>query len=159
MQQKPKPSILRIIQSDMLALICVLIPIVVLGMYLAIMVFGSLPGTYGRAPLQRESSAPWFLTMGLASAAVGLPLAYWRIHAIQRRFEEGEEVTGRIIDVAFFRDRGKVTYSYVYQNQNYAGSNAIMKNGRTEQLYPGKEVVILVNPFNPKQALIRDLYT
>jgi hypothetical protein len=33
-----------------------------------------------------------------------------------------------------------------------------MKTGKTKQLHPGSQVALLVNPDEPKRALIRDLY-
>jgi hypothetical protein len=33
-----------------------------------------------------------------------------------------------------------------------------MKTGKTQQLHSGNQVVLLVNPDEPKHALIRDLY-
>lgn len=158
MPQKTKPSLLRIIQSDMLALIGIAIPVVMIILYVAITVFGSLPNTRGRAPLP-STAAPTFLYLSIAGVALGLPLAFWRICTIQQHFEHGEEVTGQIVEIGFFRDRGTVIYAYVYQNQKYTGSNSIMKTRQTQQLRPAMQVAIIVNPANPKQALIRDLYT
>ncbi len=158
MSNKPKASIVRIIQSDYLALLGVLVPAVSLVMYVSVAYFGYFPGFRGHDPIQGTEGAPLFLYMFIVGLVVGLPLAFWRIRSIQQMFAKSAEVVGQITNISFFKDRGRVEYSYTYQNQNYSGGNAIMKTGKTQQLRSGSQVVLLVNPDEPKHALIRDLY-
>jgi hypothetical protein len=158
MTDKIKPSTFRIIQSDYLALLGVLVPIVSLIMYIAVAYFGYFPGLRGRDPIQGTEGAPLFLNLFIAGLVIGVPLAIWRIRSIQRLFSKSVEVVGQITDVSFHRDRGRVEYSYTYQGQAYSGGNAIMKTGKTQKLRSGNEVVLLVNPDDPRRALIRDLY-
>lgn len=158
MPTKAKPSILRIIQSDYLALIGILFPIIIFIMYAAVEYFGFFPGLRGRDPIQGTSFAPILLYAGIAGVLIGFPLAYWRIRIIQQMFSKGVEVAGQITGISFFRDRGSIAYSYTYQGQTYNGSNAIMKTGQTQKMRSGVPVMLLVNPEEPKRALIRDLY-
>lgn len=158
MSNKPKASIVRIIQSDYLALLGVLVPVVSLIMYVCVAYFGYFPGFRGRDPIQGTEGAPLFFYMFIIGLVIGLPLAFWRIRSIQQMFEKSVEVIGQITNISFYKDRGRVEYSYTYQNQNYSGGNAIMKTGKTQQLRSGSQVVLLVNPDEPKHALIRDLY-
>jgi hypothetical protein len=158
MKNKSKPSIIRIIQSDYVALIGVLVPIVSLIMYIAVAYFGYFPGLRGRDPIQGTEGAPVFLTLFIIGLVLGVPLAFWRIRTIQQLFSKGIEVVGQITNVSFYRDRGRIEYSYSHGGQAYAGGNAIMKTRQTQQLRSGNQVVLLVNPDEPKRALIRDLY-
>lgn len=158
MSNKSGPSIVRIIQSDFLALLGVLVPAVSLIMYICVAYFGYFPGLRGRDPIQGTEGAPIFLYMFIIGLVVGVPLSLWRIRSIQQMFAKSVEVVGQITNISFYRDRGRVEYSYTYQNQNYSGGNAIMKTGKTQQLRSGSQVVLLVNPDEPKRALIRDLY-
>jgi hypothetical protein len=158
MTDRTKPSIVRIIQSDFLALLGVLVPIVALIMYVAVAYFGYFPGFRGRDPIQGTEGAPLFLNLFIAGLVIGVPLAIWRIRSIQQMFSKSVEVVGQITNISFRKDRGRVEYSYTYQSQAYSGGNAIMKNGKTQNLRSGNEVVLLVNPDDPKRALIRDLY-
>ena len=158
MTDKTKPSVFRIIQSDYVALLGVLVPLVSLIMYIAVAYFGYFPGFRGRDPIQGTEGAPLFLNLFIAGLVLGVPLAIWRIRSIQQLFSKSVEVVGQITQVSFHRDRGRVEYSYTYQSKAYTGGNAIMKTGQTQKLRSGDQVVLLVNPDDPKRALIRDLY-
>jgi len=158
MTEKAKPSIVRIVQSDYLALLGILVPAVSLIMYVCVAYFGYFPGFRGRDPIQGTEGAPLFLYLFIIGLVVGIPLAIWRIRSIQQMFSKSVEVAGQITNISFYKDRGRVEYSYTYQSQNHSGGNAIMKTGKTQQLRSGDQVVLLVNPDDPKRALIRDLY-
>ncbi len=158
MTTKAKPSIFRIIQSDFLAMLGILVPAVSLLMYIAVAYFGYFPGFRGHDPIQGTDGAPLFLYMFLAGIVIGLPLAYWRIRSILEMFSRNVEVVGQITGISFFRDRGQIQFTYNYFNQAYSGVTAIMKTRRTEQLQRGQEVILLIDPNDPKRALIRDLY-
>jgi len=158
MSNKPKASIVRIIQSDYLALLGVLFPTISLIMYISVAYFGYFPGFRGHDPIQGTEGAPLFFYLFVAGLVVGIPVAIWRIRSIQQIFSKSVEVVGQVTNISFYKDRGRVEYSYTYQGQNYSGGNAIMKTGKTQQLRSGNQVVLLVNPDDPKRALIRDLY-
>ena len=158
MTEKAKPSIVRILQSDYLALFGILVPVVTLIMYACVAYFGYFPGFRGRDPIQGTEGAPFFFYLFIIGLVVGIPLAIWRIRSIQQVFSKSVEVVGQITNISFYKDRGKVEYSYTYQSQSYSGGNAIMKTGKTQQLRSGSQVVLLVNSDEPKRALIRDLY-
>lgn len=152
-----RPSVFAIIRSDVVALVGLLIPAVCLAMYLATDVFGFFPGLRGRDALDRND-APFFLYLGLAAAAVGIPLFLWRVRNFQSLFSEGAPVRGQVTNVQFSRDRGRVDYVYQYEGVPYSGWNAISKNKRTQGLEVGEAVTLLVSKGNPKKAVIRDIY-
>ena len=158
MTEKAKPSIVRIVQSDYLALLGILLPVVSLIMYIAVAYFGYFPGFRGHDPIQGSEGAPLFLNLFVGGLLIGVPLAIWRIHSIQQLFAKSVEVSGQVTALEFYKDRGRVEYTYAYQGQSYSGGNGIMKTGKTQALRPGTQVVLLVNPDEPKRALIRDLY-
>jgi hypothetical protein len=155
---KPNPSIIRIIQSDYIAMVGVLAPAVFLAAYIAVAYFGFLPGFRGHDPIQGTEGAPFFLYGFIVTLVLGIPAVIWRFKTIQNVFANGTEVVGRIEDVHFRRDRGNVLYRYEYQGKTYAGTNGIMKNARTQSLAPGKEIVLIVSRDDPARAFIRDLY-
>jgi hypothetical protein len=154
-----KPSVFRVVQSDYLALILAGFPAVAWGMYIVIAVFGFFPGMRGHDPIRGTEGAPFFLGMAVVATVVMIPLLLWRLKSFQATFARSDEVVGRITSISFFRDRGRIEYSYVANGQIYNGWNAIMKNKRTTSLSEGDEVVLLVDRTDPKRALIRDLYT
>lgn len=158
MEKRSKPSIIRIIQSDYLALLGVLVPVVSLIMYVSVAYFGYFPGLRGRDPIQGTEGAPIFFYLFIIGLVFGLPLAFWRIQTIQKIFSKGMEVVGQITNISFYRDRGRVEYSYSYEGHAYSSGNAIMKTRQTQQLRSGNQIALLVNPDEPQRALIRDLY-
>lgn len=89
---------------------------------------------------------------------VALAVLVWRLIAIFNLFNDAQEATATITDISFYRDRGRVTYIFVYQNQKYINTNAVMKNGKTKALQIGAQAVALVNRDNPKISILRDLY-
>lgn len=153
-----KPSMIRVIQSDFIAMLGVLAPVVFLAAYIAIAYFGFLPGFRGHDPIQGKEGAPFFLYGFLVTLTLGIPAIIWRFKSIQSVFANGMEVVGKIENVHFRRDRGNVVYRYEYQGKSYSGVNAIMKNARTQSLTPGMEIVLIVDKNDPGRALIRDLY-
>jgi hypothetical protein len=155
---KPKPSLVRIIQSDYIAMLGVLAPVVFLAGYIAIAYFGFLPGFRGHDPIQGTEGAPFFLYGFIVTLVLGIPAVIWRFKTIQNVFANGTEVPGKIEEVYFRRDRGNVVYRYEYQGKAYSGANAIMKNSRTQSLAPGREIALIVSKDDPGRALIRDLY-
>lgn len=156
-QDTSRPSMFRIVQSDYLTGLSILVVVVFWGMYVAIAYFGFFPGLRGRSPLT-GSDAPFFLDLSIIATLIAVPLIIWRIHSFHSIFVRGVEVTGRITSISFFRDRGRVEYTYVYQGKSYESGNAIHKTGRTKTLQPDSEITLVVDRENPKRALIRDLY-
>ena len=156
--EKPRPALVRIIQSDYIAMVGVLAPAVFLAAYIAVAYFGFLPGFRGHDPIQGTEGAPFFLYGFIVTLIIGIPAVFWRFKSIQKVFATGTEVVGKIEEVYFRRDRGNVVYRYEYQGKPYSGVNAIMKNARTQLLDPGKEIVLIVSQDDPGRALIRDLY-
>lgn len=152
-----KPSIFRIIQSDYIAMLALLVPLVFLGMYVVIAVFGFFPGLRGRDPIMADG-APFFFWGTIIAALAGLPLAYWRVKIVRDVFKRGVEVPGVVLDVKFFRDRGSVSYQYPYNGQTLVGFNAISKNSRTTALRKDAPIVLIVDKETPAKAFVRDQY-
>lgn len=157
-RNRSTPTIFRIIQSDYAALLAALFPVMCWGLYLALMVFGALPGRHGRGTITAAEGGPFFLGLAIVALVIGLPLLIWRIRFVQNVFARGVEVEGKIVDVSFYRDRGRVRYAYEYQGRTYERGNAVSGNKRTRALAPGAKVAVAVDPLRPKRAFIRDLY-
>ena len=152
-----KPSIYRIIRSDYAATLTAIMIVVIWGMYIALNYFGYLPGTRGRDPLT-EADAPFFRNLGFVVTLIGMPIIGWRIRFFRKMFEFGEEVPGEVVNIWFRGDRGKIEYTYRYQNENYHSKKFIFKSERTKHHIQGDKVTLMVNPENPKQNVIKDFY-
>ena len=99
----------------------------------------------------------WYFTMALSLAF--LWLIVWRVRLIRSAFEDGRQVNGIVLDVSFYRDRGRVTYSYTLDGERYQVSNALMRSKQTLQLYEGQHVAVMVNRERPQTGFIQELYS
>ena len=141
------PAIGRIIWTDYTTFLATLSIVIILGVFL-----------YDRF-IQRlgiSQELPYFLG---GIVIVAIPVILWRIRLIASTFEFGWDVEDNILDVSFFRDRGRVTYTYTVQGERYQSGNAIMKNKSTRLLQSGQKVTIVAQRDNPKVAFIRELYS
>lgn len=157
MPNNSKPSLIHIIQSDYLAQLGVLFPVITFGMWMIFVVI-TLWSKSGALPQQALIETSIFIIMFIVSSLIGVPLVVWRIRYIQHMFLIGIPITGQITQVSFYRDRGKVEYSYSYQGQTYAGNNAVVITNQVKHLQAASPTMLLVHPDQPKRALIRDLY-
>jgi hypothetical protein len=107
-------------------------------------------------PIALSDELPYIVAF---ACLIGIPVITWRIRLITSAFEYGWEVEGDILDVGFFRDRGRVTYVYTVLGERYQSSNAIMKHRITKSLQRGQKAIVVANRDNPKVAFLRDLYT
>lgn len=147
-----KPSLFRIIQSDYIAGLSLLFVLVTWALYLILIYYGRI-GTRATA-----ADAPFFLNLAIVATLLGIPLLVWRINYYKSLFKKAEEIKGYITYIRFYRDRGKVRYEYMYKNEKHLVQNAIFKSGRTKHYRQGDEVTLIVDPGNPKKAIIRDIY-
>jgi hypothetical protein len=140
-----RPPIFRIIGTDYTALQGAVFPIVFLGLYVVL-------------PLLGERMPSSFIYIALAVTVIALAVLTWRYRLILSIFDDGQEVSGTISNIVFFRDRGTISYIYTYQGQKFESYNPVLRNKRTRALKIGDEVALLVDRNHPKRAFIRDLY-
>jgi hypothetical protein len=158
---KTKPSIVRIVKSDYLAYIGTLIPLISLIMYIGFACadyFGYLIAFREHESIQSTEGVSIFFYIFIIGLVFGTPLAIWRIRYIQQMFSDSVEVVGQITNISIYKDRGRFEYTYTYQGQLYSGNNFIMKTKKSQHLRSNSQVVLLVNPDEPTQTLIRDVY-
>ena len=142
-----QPSLLKIVTIDYIAFLGWLFPIVMWGIYVALIVLGNVKINDFTLPV-----------IFAVISVVALAILIWRIQVFNTIFSDGIETTATINNVSFFRDRGRVDYVYTYQGQKYVSGNAIHKVKHTLALKVGGQVVLMVDRNNPKRAFIRDLY-
>lgn len=142
-----QPSLLKIITIDYIAFLGWLFPVVMWGIYIALIVLGNIKANDFTLPI-----------IFAVISVVALAILMWRIQVFNTVFSDGIETTATINNVSFFRDRGRVDYVYTYQGQKYVSGNAIHKVKQTLALKVGEQVVLMVDRNNPKRAFIRDLY-
>jgi hypothetical protein len=137
-----QPAFFSIVKNDYGALLGLAFPVVLWGMFIATNVFGISLSRRGRQ-LPLNSSDSTFLYIAIVGTVLGIGLLVWRMYTIKQFFANGERTVGRITNVAFFRDRGRIEYSYQMNGQPYRN---------------GDEIELIVDRSNPKRAFIKKLY-
>ncbi len=145
MALRKSPSLLRILLVDYWAYLGALFLIIVPGLLTFFVLFN-----YPVDPL--------FVVVCAALALAGLLTAAWRIFTITSIFSDGLAVPAAISNVWYFRDRGRVEYTYTFRGQKYRGGNAIHKSRYTRFLESRTDVTVVVDRNNPKRAFIQELY-
>jgi hypothetical protein len=143
--QGRSPSLLRVISTDYSSYLSVLFPIV-FGVFSLYFFFSG------------DDAVRLFLPLAIGVTVIGVPVLIRRYRTISSVFVEGEQAKGIITGIGFFRGRGNVKYSYTVQGKKQESSNAINKNGRTRKLQVGQKVTVLIDPKDPKQAFIQEIY-
>jgi hypothetical protein len=142
-----QPSAIKIITIDYIAFLAFLLPVIFWVVYAAMLVL--------RNVALRDPVFP--ATIAIISV-IAIGVVGWRIRLIGSIFNDGIEVPATIASISFFRDRGRIDYTYSHMGQKYLSGNAIHKVKRTEALTVGQQVIVMIDRNNPKRAFIRDLY-
>ncbi|WP_440946113.1 DUF3592 domain-containing protein [Methanosarcina sp. T3] len=127
--------------------------LVVWGLYIISAYFSGL-----LIPRLTASDAPFYLQMAICAVVLLVPVIVWRLKYYNKMFKGADEVTGYITAIRFYRDRGRVRYEYTYKNEKHSAKNRILKSGRTKYYQLGDEITLMVDPENPKKAIIKDIY-
>jgi hypothetical protein len=141
-------SLRKIIANDYIASVSFLFPIATWG-FIALLFFTS----------RYHKDDIILVVIFSALTVVCLCSLIWRVNLLSRMVTNGLEATAIISQIFFYKDRGQVRYTYVNQGQNMTITNAIAKTKQTKLIMQGQQVIVLVDPANPKRAFIRDLYS
>ena len=116
-------------------------------------IIGMIAVTYG---FIMEDKVAWMIGSGLIVVLGSLFL--FRLSIIYRLLREGEEVQGVIVGKWYYRDRGRINYSYKYQGEMISSGWAIMRNKVNRQIEKDMKVTVLLNPNKPKQSIILSVF-
>ena len=141
-----RPSLVKIIWIDYVALVATLFPIMAWGFYVLLLA------------LDKQTPDTGIATTFLMITVFSLVILAWRVRMFFFLFSDGIEASATISNVFFFRDRGRVDFVFTYQGQKYGSGNAIHKVKQTKNLKVGDRIVVLIDRNNPKRAYIRDLF-
>jgi hypothetical protein len=81
-----------------------------------------------------------------------------RYHVLKLYFNDGVDIKGVIVKIWFYKDRGRVNYTYQIEDKAYIKGLAIMKTKETSVLSEGMSINLLVKKDNHKKAIIKDLF-
>ena len=150
---RQNPSLWQVIWTDYPAFIASSIALVAWIIYLA-----WVPDWRGEGPVISPSVAPFYLILAVVATVVGMGVLAWRIMLLWRTFWKGTQVRGKISSVYLKRDRGRVEYTYIFDNQEFKSGAEVHRTKQTKALKQGDRVILMVDRANPKRAFIRDLY-
>ncbi len=149
----PLPRISKILWTDYPAFLFTAFAVVVWVVYLS-----WVPGWRKDGPVINPELAPFVLIIALALTLWCVGVVIYRIIFIRRIFRDGRQVRGKITDFYLRRDRGKVTYTFFFDNNEYTAGAPVHRNKQTIAIKKGERVILVVDPVYPQRALIRDLY-
>jgi energy-coupling factor transporter transmembrane protein EcfT len=90
---------------------------------------------------------------------IGMICFIVRINIIKNYFDVGIEVKGIIVELSYWRDRGKIIYEYSIEGQEYRRKLAMHITKVTSNLGKNDEIRVLVKPENHSKAIIKDIFT
>jgi hypothetical protein len=154
-----KPSAFQVLKNDALSFVAIILPVVMWGVYIAVTFFGvSFESPSSGTAVENSDRNPVFLIAPIVLTVLGAALLSWRVSSFNKLFETGDRVTGKITKVSFFKDRGRIEFSFSYKQQKFQNASGIMKNSKTESYRKGDKVILIVDAANPRKVLIQDLY-
>ena len=143
MQDRKRPSILRILNADFYAGISLAAPVFLWIGYFLLGIFQKLP---------------WLWWVCVASIPIGIGLSVYRCWMIFSIFEHGEQVDAILSGAWFRKERGWVEFDYTYQGEAHHSGCSVMKTDRSVHLEKGQTVTLVFDPRKPKQIFVRDLF-
>ncbi len=138
-------SIKQIFRQDYLSHLCILTPLTILGLIILSLFIPTLP-------------LPFLIACGMVSLILAPPILILRYLFFRRVYQRGVMVEGQIKELFFQRGRGRISYTYAWQGQEWNTKNFIMKTNLTRTFAPGQTVTVVADSQNPKNAFIVELY-
>ena len=145
MNERKRPSILRIIDSDYAAALALLL------LVLFWLLFGMLSVLH-----LFDLQILRYLVIGLTAGS--LMLLAWRCWLIRRIFTDGVETLGEVRQIWFYRERGQLVVTYIWEKRPVQKNSMIPKNNYTKTLQEGQQIPLMIDRRQPKRAFLRDLY-
>jgi hypothetical protein len=145
MNERQRPTILRIIDSDYTAALAIMAPFIFWLLFWLLSIMHVV-----------DLQIPRYLVIGLTIAS--LLLAAWRCWLISQIFTNGVETPGEVQHIWFYRDRGRLMVTFNWEGKEIQKNSTIPKNEYTEALTEGQPVTLVVDRQQPKRVFVRDLY-
>ncbi len=143
-----RPRIASIIGTDWPALLCLIsIPgIWIIGFLFPFVRTGASFGSFE------------MLAFALPISLMAGGLLLWRIARIHRLFSLGRLVSAQVTRIRIVRDRGRLEFEYDFDGLRRSSWMPVHKNKRVMALAPNQQVEVLVDPTDPTNAIVRQLY-
>lgn len=99
---------------------------------------------------------PMLLCFGIALIAAGLLVK--RIGRLKRILTLGPRVQALIIDLGFYRDRGRIAFTFTHQGEEVTARELVIKNEETRALAIGDRVEAAVDLEKPSRSFLVPLF-
>jgi len=141
-EYKRKPSFIAMLSSDYQTAVWLSVPLMVWFMWLIVPFFRWRPFTIG--------------AIALSALCIGLWVRYW--FKLNKLFERGIEIPGRITKLDMQRTRGIVTVTFHLGEEDYGESLTVARSKATDALTVGDNVRLLADPLDPETVILLHLY-
>jgi hypothetical protein len=139
-----KPSILKIIWTDWLALFsAVAIPVV----WIIHIAFPHL---------KKGATAP--IEIGIVLSILASISLIWRILRIQNFFGSGILTKGIFEEFIIVKDRGRFVYFYTIDGRDYHSWCAVHKTKKVRSFITGQEIEVFYQKSNHARSIVKDLF-
>lgn len=141
------PTLGKVIGADYLAWLCISIPVVFWTLFIVLRIT--------RATGEQNYT---LLAPALFFTLAGALVLVLRYRSIRGHFEKGVEVPGKVLRVMNIQDLGRVIYTFTYLTKQFQATSYFHFTTRMEKLVVDDTIVVVINPADPRKALIKDLY-
>jgi hypothetical protein len=150
-----KPSILKVIRSDLIAFIAW--PSLIVGPVFLVLAMlfsgGSTETSEGTDP----NLMPTIIAvLGIVELTTGAILLAWRSSIVADIFTHGVETRSRL--VSYDKEAGRVTFEFAFQGQQQKASKHVFGRKSFPNPQVGQEVVLIVHHDRPDRFVIRNQY-
>lgn len=150
-----KPSVLKVIRSDLIAFIAW--PSLLAGpVFLMLAMLFS-----GKSPETSESADPNLMPtiiaiLGIVELTAGALLLAWRSSIVVDIFTHGVETRSRL--VSYDEETRSATFEFAFQGQQQKASKQMFGRKSLTKSHEGQEVMLIVHHDRPDRFVIRDQY-
>jgi len=144
---KLRPSIQKAVEADYIAWLPIVIPIVFWSFSLFLW-FTDIGGP--------NADNLWIPALVLT--VMGVVAFLLRYSVLRAHFARGVEVPGVIERYMHIQDLGRVVYNFSYLKKEFTATNYIHHSTRTSRIETMTKITVILNPANPRSALIKELY-
>lgn len=146
------PPVIQVIQADPLSTALTMVPLL---LWLLLGAGYILPAVLNGQLIVVDAWQLWMLILATLFCWLGTA---WRVLTVQNILANGPVLDARIVGIWFFTGRGRVTYHYFYEGDEYTTSVSLIRNEVTERLAVGNHVALVIDPQNPKRVFLRDAF-
>jgi len=123
-----------------------------------IIFFSSLVIAIYNAPQSQLTCLYSMIAVIIIMLGLGLLLLWKDFKKLSLIFRNGFETPGKIVDVYFTWAFGTIIYEYQYEERKYRFKYGTYPNKKAKGISVGQEVMIYVNPEDPYESYIRNIY-